>query len=449
MPTPPVERPLAQRLVALEGMLERIVPVPEEWLTGKGRASTRNGDDKHEMECIPCSSYTEMISAWRKALKWTDGLDYALSVMLAAVTSTKGVGDQLWVKVIGPAACAKSTLCEALSTNTQYILAKSTIRGFHSGYSADGDPNTDHSLIPLVRDKTLITKDGDTLLQSPNLPQILSEGRDLYDGTARTHYRNAKSTDYTNIRMTWLLCGTSSLRSIDSSELGERFLDCVIMDGIDEDLEDEILEMVVQRAQRNRAIEVNGELYAPEQSHAMQLTGGYVTHLRENAIQLLEGVQASTETLTHITRLAKFVACMRARPSNVQDESAERELATRLVEQHLRLANCLAVVLNKQEVDSEVMDRVKRVAFDTARGQTLDIIDSLYSKVAGPRKAQSSESIGMTAQLTGYKTKTLLRFLSQIGVVEQTTVKKVRGIVGKVKWRLTKRMQRLFTDVLQ
>ena len=210
MPTPPTETAsLSQRLVALEGILERIVAVPDEWLHGKGKSSTSR-DETPEIECLPCDSYKELIDAWQKALHWTAGLDYALSVMLASIMSTKGIGDPLWIKVIGPAACGKSTLCEALSINTEYILAKSTIRGFHSGYSTDGDTKTDHSLIPLVRGKTLVTKDGDTLLQLPNLPQILSEGRDLYDGTSRTHYRNAMGKDYTNVKMTWLLCGTNS-----------------------------------------------------------------------------------------------------------------------------------------------------------------------------------------------------------------------------------------------
>jgi len=300
----------------------------------------------------------------------------------------------------------------------------------------------------LVRDKTLITKDGDTLLQSPNLSQILSEGRDLYDGTSRTHYRNAMGRDYTNVKMTWLLCGTNSLRSIDDSELGERFLDCVIMESIDEDLEDEILWRVVNRAQRNMAVDADGDLYAPEQMYAMQLTGGYVTHLRENAPTLLGKVQTNPEILDYIAKLGKFVAYMRARPSKMQDESAERELATRLVGQHLRLANCLAGVLNRESLDGEVMRRVKQVSLDTSRGVTLDIVRCLHNKVVGPRRGQEAGSICLATSLSSYKVKTLLRFLARIGVVEQTRTRRVKGIVASSKWRLTKRMQQLYTGTM-
>ena len=187
------------RLTALESLLALLTPIPKEWLSGppmayNGQPHSSGGS----LAPLECKQYKTMILAWRKALKWTPGLDHALSVMLASVASVKSLGDQLWIKVIGPAACGKSTLCEALSINREHIIAKSTIRGFHSGFKTSGGENgeEDNSLAAKLFDKTLITKDGDTLLQSPNLSQILSEGRDLYDGTSRTHYRNKMSKEY-------------------------------------------------------------------------------------------------------------------------------------------------------------------------------------------------------------------------------------------------------------
>ncbi len=85
-----------QRLRALKGLLGRLVPVPDAWLRGRPGAST-NGQPKQggkpELKCLPCDSYRMMILAWRKALKWTDGLDHALAAMLACVASTKAMGD--------------------------------------------------------------------------------------------------------------------------------------------------------------------------------------------------------------------------------------------------------------------------------------------------------------------------------------------------------------------
>ena len=376
------------------------------------------------------------------------GLDHALSVMLASVASTKTVGDQLWVKVIGPAACGKSTLCEALSINQDYVFAKSTIRGFLSGYRKDGGKDKeDNSLIPLVRDKTLVTKDGDTLLNLPNLGQILSEARDLYDGTSRSHYRNAMGNDYAGVRMTWLLCGTSSLRAIDSSELGERFLDCVIMEGIDDELEDEILWRVVNRADRNLAIESDGEpgtQYEPELVEAMQLTGGYVSYLRENAVSVLPAIENPRWALRQCARLGKLVAYMRARPSQRQDEGAEREFAPRLVSQHVRLAKCLAMVLNRKSVDEKVMRRVRRVSLDTSRGQTLAIAHCLHKSSDGSEVKALSAFTNQPEE----KIRTLLRFLRQIGVVEPFNVKTV-GVSYRVRWRLTRRLRLLYNSVME
>jgi len=596
----------------LGAVLERLTVAPKGWLGAKSGSKPLDTPSKGvEMECLPCDNYKMLINSWRKALRWTDGLDRALSCMLASISSTQMVGDQLWLKVVGPAACldgdtpiydpvdkstktvserekearkfwvysikegkvgtyqalppkkfspssmfkvtfssgkvmevteghqfwtgksyvslrtisdeltlsssyplltilehdllihepdghhlkrkvvdyqflpkfdnvikveyvgereyfdfhvpetnnywacgvfnhncGKSTLCEAVSTNTQYVLAKSTIRGFHSGFKEQGgSKDDDNSLVSILHGKTLVTKDGDTLLQSPNLPQILSEGRDVYDGVSRTHYRNAMSKDYDGLRLTWILCGTSSLRQIDSSELGERFLDCVIMDSIDDDLEDEILARVVHRAARDVAIESESGStgqYSPEMAEVMQLTGGYINWIRENASAKLSTIEYSPKVKRYITRLGKFVAHMRARPSLKQEEIAEREFATRLVSQLTRLAGCLALVLNRESVDSEVMRRVHQVAMDTSRGRTMAIADLLYD--AG-EVGMEPKTMAMLIGQTEDKLRALLRFLRSIYVAEPYQPINESGNKGRVHWKLTTRMTKLYKEV--
>lgn len=437
------------RIKAVDKLFKMIKPVPDDWLVSKktsvftgGRTGSGVG-----MECKGCSRWDELTLAWRKAMKWTDGMDRALSVMLACVTSTKALGDQLWIKIISPPGGGKSTLCEALSINKRYIYSKSTIRGFHSGHKSDKQGTEDHGLIPKIRDKTLVTKDGDTLLQSPNLGQILSEARDLYDGTARVHYRHGIDRDSDGVRMTWILCGTSSLRQLDSSELGERFLDCVIMDSIDDDMEDEVLWRVVNRTERNLAFEADGKAetqYDLELVKAMQLTGGYVSFLRDNAADLLVQVESSESVKRACVHFGKFVAYMRARPSKKQDESAEREFASRLVGQHMRLAKCLAVVLNKRSIDGEVLSRVKAVALDTSRGRTIETVKLL-------RKAGSDGSMTRSlAILSGDsedKERTYLRFLRRIGVIESYQLQS-GAMKGTLRWRLTNNMRKLCEEVL-
>ena len=440
---------IGSRVERLKQLFGLVVDVPDAWLTGATKDA--NGQQKaSSIECVQCETYAELHESWTKAMRWTDGLDNALAVMLASVTSTMAVGDQLWVKIIGPASCGKSTLCEAVSVNQKYVLAKSTIRGFHSGF---GDGEQDHSLLSQVAGKTLVTKDGDTLLQSPNLGQVLSEARDVYDTTSRTSYRNKSSRDYSGIRMTWLLCGTSSLRSIDSSELGERFLDCVIMDGIDDDLEDEILMRVATRSEKNLSFETDGTVETqqdPEMTRVMQLTGGYVDFLRENANEMLASINFSDEALRQCARLGKFVAYVRARPSKLQEEDAEREFAARLVSQLIRLSKCLAVVYNKPTVDQEVLRITRKVALDTSRGQTYDMMEAMYDEGEdGIEPAMLVKIVnGRDSEI-----RKLLRFLRRIGAVE-TFEKKVKakghkGVIKKIRWRLTKYMEKLFQEINQ
>lgn len=438
---------LASRITASEGLIGRLCLV-----SSKGLGSSENTTEKSKggkgnqgsLQLLKCEDYRTLTSSWRKAIKWTEGLDYVLSVMLASVVSTKSVGDQLWIKILGPASSGKTTLAEALATAKNYVVIRDTIRGFTSGYITPDGHTVD--LLSEINGMTMITTDGDTLLQSPNLANILAEGRRLYDGSMSSHFKNGAGKKTEGHRMTWLLCGTSSLRSIDSSELGERFLDCVIMEGIDDDLEDEILWRVANRADHNLSIESDGrpESYqAPEMTNVMQLTGGYVTYLRNNAQDLISQIDMEDIVKRKCTRLGKFVAYMRARPSRRQEETAERELAARIVSQHIRLSKCLAAVLNCSTVDDEVMKRTGRVALDTARGQTLEIARHLHAAENG----LEIKAIALYTHRTEDKTRTMMRFLRQIGVAETFQLEIREGVFGRPRWRLTDKLKKLWEEV--
>lgn len=423
-------------------LLERIEPVPAEWSPGRNGKAHKAGEVG--IECVPCSSLKDVLNAFRKALKWTPGLEKALIVMLASVTSTMAIGDQLWVRIISPPSSGKSTLCEAISVNRKYILPKSTFSGFVSGY--DDGSGENHSPVNNMRDKTLIIKDGDALLKRPNLDQILSEARDLYDRVIRVDFRNKQSKDHEGLNLTIILCGTGALRVLDTSELGERFLTCD-MGGLDPEVEDDILWRKVNQADQAMAFESTG---SPESQHpvemleAMQLTGGYVAHLRQNAKELLSAVHSPEAARRKIVDLGKFVAFMRARPSTKQDEQVEREFATRLVSQLMRLAKCVAVVMNHSTIDDTVMETVTSVSMDSARGRTLDIARHLFeAEEEKPGEGLSSAALAVLNGQGEEAERKLLRFLRRIGAVEQVKVE------GKVRWKLTQTMTDLYRSTME
>ena len=430
----------------LEELFKKIDDVPEEWFSQEKRKS--NGSV--EIVLKDCDKYEGMIDAWTKALKWTQGLDDALSVMLASVASTGQMGDQLWIKLVGPPGCGKTTLSEAITTNRQYIFPKDTFTGLTSGY-ATAEDGKNMSMVDQLNGKTLLINDGDTLLQASNLGEILSQLRAFYGGNIRAQYKNEMSYDFEGYRTTVILCGTSSLQKLDTSELGERFLDCIVMEGIDLDLEDQVVWSVAEKARRDLNLSTEDsrvdKQQSPEMIEAMARTGGYVGYLREKAGELARGVETPHWALYQCTRLGKFVAYMRARPSKTQDESSEREFGARLTSQMVRLMTFLAVVLNRTTIDSEVLRRTTKVALDTSRGKVLNICRYLLDAEEGRLTLRD------LALLTGMEegeTKKLLKFLRAIGALKVSS-KKVNGVRGrssKPRWFLASRFKKLCEEVL-
>jgi len=441
------ERGLRGRIEALDGLLGKLGPLPGETARKASMGSSEGSNSGGSMTLQECHSYQDLQTAWKKALKWTDGLDRALSAMLACIISTNTLGDQIWLKVLSPAASGKSTLCEALSTAREYVYPKDTFTGLSSGYQTDDSGSENLSLVEKIKNKTLIINDGDTLLKLPNLEQILSQLRAFYGRNLRTSFKNKMSTNHEGISTTIILCGTSSLRKLDASELGARFLDVVIMESIDRDLEREIAWRKVNQAFRSVKTEADGKpetLQEPEMTAVMQLTGGYVEYLRENALELLGQVEIPNQAKQTCMDLGEFVALMRARPSIHHRESNEREVSARLVSQLARLAVCTAAVLNRSLVDGETMRRVRQVALDTARGHTMGIAKILYD--SGNDGIEAATLVSMVDEVK-YETHALLRFLKKIGVAN-TYHPESKYVRKKVCWRLTKSAYNLWGEVI-
>lgn len=437
-------RTIEGRLTRLDTILGLVVPLNEKLLTGQIRGSGK-GHPLGGLRCKPCSEYRILVNQWREALHWTPALDQTLSIMLATSLSTNLVGEQLWFKILGPPSSGKTTLLEGLAVARRYVLSKDTIRGFYSGFSTNA--NKDESIAGLSRGMTLATKDGDTLLKAPGREQILAEARGLYDRAGRTHYRNKVAIDYEGHRMTWLLCGTSALREIDDSEVGARFLDCIVMEEIDEDFEDSVAWRASNQEAANMRLESDGKPeshYPKELSEAMSLTGGYVEYLRKNAVSLCSQVKVSSQALRQCNWYGKFVALMRARPGI--KGHAQREFSTRLVKQFTRLAIALAPVMNKTGVDSEVMERVRKVAIDTSQGIGLDIT-RLLAKEGGLEK----RSIALNTHHDEYDIRKMLKFMYRIKVVEpyNTKIKTRYGNIRTINhWRLTTSVSQLYERVM-
>jgi predicted transcriptional regulator len=435
-----INQPAINRIRNLESLLNLAVEPPKEWLSSNGYSQ-----DSDSLDLIPCELYKEVRSSWQKAQKWTSSMDTTLCFMLAITSSTCQQGDQLWGRIIGRPGSAKSTLCEACSTSWQYTYPISLQRGFHSGWR-DKDTGEDVSLLSQANEKTIITKDGDTLLSSPGFSQILGEGRDIYDGTSRSHYRNAVARSYAGLRLTWIIAGTKSLRRMNKSYLGDRFLDCVIYD---ENEDDELEAEIVNRASHRAARQVlSSSNHSPESrtdermTHAMKITGGYLNYLRENINELLAGIEFTDEDHELCQALGTLVSFMRARPDKEMEEEDEneRELPTRLTSQFVRLLYCYAAVLNKTHIDDECKRAMIKIAHDTCSGITYRISRAIYESNRGLEYSQVEKRVRRSESTV----KKYLSFMREIEIVRLNKASNKSGARGRDihLWRLSKKVER-------
>lgn len=431
---------------AIKSVLGRIQPLNELVAREERKTELSNKTNKALHEPVPehCESYSEVRAAWRKAFRWSDDLDTTLIAMLATCASTTLPGTaQLWLRVLGPPGSGKSTLCEALSVSKKYMFPLSVQKGFHSGSkTAEGDTC---SLVPDMDNKTVIIKDGDTLMSAPNVNQSLSELRDIYDGVSRARYRNSKEAqNYTGLRTTFIVGGTSSLRRLNKSYLGDRFIDCIIYErGDDPDREASILQRAASNAFQSMKIdeEYSDAINDHNMLKAMELTAGYLHYLRENSDVLANEVTMSQKRLEECIAIGELVAYMRARPDKeLADEDVEEvELPTRLTQQFVRLATNMAVVMNRQEIDDEVMSRAKKLARDTCKGITFRICRTLAKY---PRGLQA-RAIGALTHKPTQVINASCRFLNAIGVVSRADEKKRNN-----HWVLDEYLQDLMKVVL-
>ena len=425
----------------------KFTSVPESWKEDK---VDFDAEDKFLTPTV-CTSYRDLQMTWRKALRWTDELNVTLMVILAVVTSTRQRGDQLWCRIIGPPGVAKTRICEAICVARKYAYPLGVSKGFHSGWRGE-DPDEDFSILAKANNMTLVTKEGDTLLSSPMLNEILSQGRDVYDGTSSSEWRNRKSNRiYTSLRMTWVIAGTKSLRRLNRSNLGDRFIDCVITRP-DQQEEDDILNRAIRSAFRATKSISDGTAETqlePRLIDAYRATGGYVNWLRETGPSLLEQLESQEcpeDVLHQCKRLAQFVALMRARRDKEDEEiDSEAELPTRLGAQFTRLAMCLTIVMNKTKLDDDVMMIVLRIAIDTAYGTNLRIIQFLSQSKYG----YDAATIALSLRISETTVRKTCRFLFTLGMVRPYRKPNTQGKGNhRGMWELSRNMRQLYTEII-
>jgi len=297
---------------------------------------------------ISVDTFEKFIQVFRETYHSTQDMELCLLLVLTSIYSINVGGEQLWLRVIGPPGCGKTTVAKAVSSSDQVVL-KSTFTGLFSGWADDKDE--DASLVPIIAGKSLIVKDADALLQQPNIARIFSELRDFYDKDSSPQWKNRKHYDYRNIPTTMILFGTNVLRRSDQSFLGERFLDLEMRISHRDE------ELISERAMERSLTLAADPSKLPPELQVQAAAKGFIDHHllnRQHNSSLTKSLQ------TEILKLAKLTAKMRTKVDRDMFGRGDitfapvAELPTRLIGQLAKMCTCTHMVLNR---DDEVVSR--------------------------------------------------------------------------------------------
>lgn len=413
--------------------------------------------DVEKIEPVKRESFDDLLKDYEQVLLLNQDIKDALAVMLATVISTPLDGAELaqvWFRIIAPPGAAKTTLAEAVSAAKEFCVALSKFNGLHSGYRAFDKKKgklKDTSLIGVIRNKCVFIKDADTLCSSGNLSSILAELRDIFDCSTKSMYLNEVKNEHDNVRSTFVLCGTHELRSTSRSFLGERFLDFEMHPDADS-------RPVVERATANMYSRMVGGLSPKENGEAIpkkgkslilkQATYGYLQYLVKNLSDKAPRMDKHAEDQIYV--LADLLSYLRARVKRERDDIMYRpfrEQPTRIAAQLTRLSVCLAIVLGKPTVDSEVLRIIKKVFKDTAKGFHAEIVDLLLDKKLGMDIDQIARRLGISEAAVRRHIDDMRHF----GIVKNVTRPNNSGVRGRHRhlWELTIKFKNLYKKAIR
>lgn len=461
------------KTAALEELFKKVENVPREWFvpigaTGASTAGSSGATNSNQVhagdgrptEAIDCSSWEQCETAWDRskdgALEWRQDMSDALAVLLAVCASTQQAGNQLFLDLVGAPGSAKTTICRGLLTS-HHCIHLENITKLMSGYRKADDPEKDCSFLARANGKTWVTCELDVILNTPQYNELMSKIRRIFDGETTSTYANTdQDRIYAALRTPWIRAGTPRMMDHDQSQLGDRFLRYIIKDP--NDVERRAILKSALRSERAAILEsangTNGSTVDPKTRLAHAYTGGYVNWLRANIETALPVIEANmSETAEdYCIDLAELCGDFRAKPNEDKrkpDAYSGKELATRLARQNLRLADCLAFVLNKKSVDSDVLRIVRKVALDTAAGHSLSIAHWLcsshphmpgsYQQVGG----LPMETLAAWAFMSNERMHNYLMFLRKIDVLTWRENGMTTG-----SWFLTERVHNLYRRVV-
>lgn len=373
---------------------------------------------------------------------WTPQLQLGLLVGCASSVSLRFSGQPLWVFHVGPPSSGKSLLNRAIGGHRMSVEI-SKVTGLMSG-----SDNIGSDIIHDINNHVWCCKDFTTMLDMPpaQLARFFGEARDAYDGFTSSKYLTGKSTRIDKVNFSCVLGVTHDIMSRDFTALGERFLKVDItspMDGCDDDL---IMNAMEENKQFHKEFDKNDPNEAARESSEATLramTAGFIDSLWNIPPSEVD-IQWSKEAYQTVINCARFLSYSRTQSRT--DRQGDllympvHEVPRRTTRQLVKLANCLAVVQNKRNIDQDILNQVASVSLDSVYGFVRDILLNLFSEL--DNGLTTDELIAQT-QIPKTTIDKRLKHLGTLNLVTQSRVKPAAGSKGNYRncWFLAEKVR--------
>lgn len=339
-------------------------------LPGEVTVESADGEEKvnpeSELEPIDLEG---VMQEFRARIRMSVEMEHALVVALAVAASNDIPGDPLWCYLIGPPGAGKTLLLSAFANSSRCVFRSTvTPASLVSGWR---ESKNDPSLIPQLKGKTFVAKDFTEVLSMPIVAQeeVFSTLRGAYDGSVQKTFGNGITREYKDCHFSMLAGVTNAIHGHRGASLGERFLKFQLTKLIGDDADS-----VIASAIKSVGIEKQRE-------EALQLV---VNRFLARRMDMATIPEMGDKYATRLTALVQLVAILRAQVDRdrYRDDVLYRpmpESGTRLAKQLAKMAICVAFVLGKSEVDDMTYAIIEKIAYDTAYGFSLDIVDAMMS----------------------------------------------------------------------
>lgn len=330
------------------------------------------GDHKPK-KTLKRDTFNAVLKDFKARVHVTETFKDALLVAFAVCFSVRLPDDAVWLFLVGPPGSGKSLLIQSFAgsphcESTSKLTSTSLVSGWRGG--GDGDA----SLLPKLKNRTLLVKDYTTIKGMPSSVQEDLYGmlRDCYDRNVVVPYGTGETKRYKDINFSMLAGVTHIIHGDNRATLGERFLKFEILDtNYDPELQiraaiTNVIELIDTEEYLQASVEAF--LEKPVDLEKLPTVPDWVTDRVVALVQIASYLRACVH---------RVAGDLSARP--------EAEIGTRLGKQLIKLGRCLAFTLDKEEIDEECYRIMEKVTFDTVIGWSLEIVEHLQDNEDGCR----------------------------------------------------------------